>query len=149
MSKKSVDPFADEREERITTALESRGSYVEQTLTPTTENLVALAPPGSLVPYQRIADLSDDLSLCLLEEFQGIDLLIWRFDEWEGNEMGPFLTLEVSLASDPSQGHFLVNCGGKDVMRKVKSAFAKYDGPMVASFTKKRLSSGNSFWLLS
>ncbi len=159
------DPFAEEREERITTALE-RGTYVSQTLAPkteepgygdnagivhgTTSSLPASQPETGLLPYQRAADLTDDLSLHPLEDYQGLDLLVWKFDKWSGAEsMGPFMTLEVSLASDPSQGRFLVNCGGGDAMRKIENAFSKSDGPMLVELHKKRLANGNSFWVLS
>jgi hypothetical protein len=123
-----------------------RGTFVETALA-TSEPI-----QGELVPYTRVVDLSDDLKLEQLEDWQGVDLAIWRYDEWNG-DLGKYLTMEVSDGVEAP--HFLVNCGGTDAMRKIKAAFQAVEAkkatlPLVACFKKLSLAGGQrSFWLVS
>lgn len=158
-TKAKSDPFASEENQtvssqeyrqRIKEVLKSgeRGTFVETTLANTEIE-------GQIVPsYKRVTELSDDLQLVPLEELQGEDLCIWHYDEQKG-ELGDYLTLEVSLTRDLTERKFLVNCGGQDAIRKIKSAFGKVDIgeaslPLVAAFHKKLLAGGSrSFWVVS
>ncbi len=147
-----ADPFEEDRTARIKTALERDNTYVEATGLPKTYPLPE-PMSGSLLPYTRVADLGDDLRLVPLDDLQGQDLVLHDFQKWDG-ELGEFMTLEASLLSDPSAGHFLTNCGGAIAMKKVESAFQKVKdglaiGPLVARFSKIVTGSGRSFWQLS
>lgn len=158
-AKPKPDPFdnegtqsvsSEEYRERTKNVLKSseRGTFVETALAnnPVEDQI--------LPAYKRVTELSSDLQLVPLEELQGEDLCIWHYDEQKG-ELGDYLTLEVSLARDLTEHKFLVNCGGQDAMRKIKSAFGKVDTgeaalPLVAAFTKKLLAGGSrSFWVVS
>ena len=170
-AKSKSDPFDDETtqtvsseeyRERTKKVLKSseRGTFVETALSNSeyvdNSGIVHGKPiEGQIVPaYKRVTELSDDLQLVPLEEVQGEDLCIWHYDEQKG-DLGEYITMEVSLARDLTENKFLVNCGGQDAIRKIKSAFGKVDIgeatlPLVASFTKKLLAGGSrSFWLLS
>lgn len=108
--------------------------------------------------HVRVTELADDLSLKNLEDYQHQDLCIWAIDIHDSDlEIGAneYLTITVSLARDLTETQFLVNCGGTDVVRKLKSAFAKVANndvalPLVAQFHKKPLANGSrSFWVIS
>jgi hypothetical protein len=166
MKKESVtssveDPFADDRREthhkqRVKNALERPGSYVDQTLVnPMGGTAVTDVPlQGAIVPYTRVADLSDDLRLVPLEELQHQDLLIFRYDKYHSTENdADFLTLEAALLENP-EDRFLTNCGGQIAMRKIENAFQKIEEgkamhPLVAAFHKIQTNSGRSLWVLS
>jgi len=142
-----TDPFADEPTNQVVAPL----LRSERDTTPP-----ARQEPiqGQLTPYTRVADLSEDLALLNLEEFQGWDLLIFHYDIYHSTENdADFMTLEVAVASAPEQ-HFLVNCGGQNAMRKIKNAFDMVNQkkailPLVAAFRKIQTSSGRSLWVVS
>lgn len=165
------DPFADEektnaaydyalgavkRAERNIDFVETKMSPVEAAAMDADRKLGEVPVPyaqGELMAYTRIADLSDDLSLVSLEEIQGIDLIIWRYDKYHSAENNAdFFTLEVSSLTEPEK-RFLTNCGGQVAMRKIESAFEKIalgtaNPPLVAAFRKILTNSGRSFWVV-
>ena len=163
------DPFADEeptlgaidfkrlaitqtRRDKMAVKAAEKGTYVQETLTGTDLQRVD-AVSGEILPYTRVADLSDDLRLVQLEEIQGQDLVIWRFDKYHSAENdADFLTLEVSFIGN-LEDHFLTNCGGQSAMRKIEAAFAaveagKARGPLIAAFNKIPTNNGRTFWVL-
>lgn len=161
------DPFEEASQLQVLRRTE-RGTYVEQTMGK--QNSVkesAYLPeamtslPETSDPLQpviiygtRISELSDDLSLNKLEDYEGMDLVLYRYDKYHSAENdADFFTLEVALVSDP-ESRFLVNCGGQTAMRKIEQAFQKVElqqavPPLIACFTKVLTSSGRSFWVIS
>jgi len=160
-----LDPFADDLDpvgiapttqkgtgNKMAVKAAEKGTYVQETLVGTEVQRVD-AVSGEILPYTRVADLSDDLRLVQLEEIQGEDLVVWRFDKYHSAENdADFLTLEVSFIGN-LEDRFLTNCGGQSAMRKIEAAFAaveagKARGPLIAAFNKIPTNNGRTFWVL-
>lgn len=164
-----IDPFADNDELPTKTTTEERtktvatknataavrnaerGNYGD--VTGANSNLPTPAQEGQLMPYTRVADLSDDLRLIPLVEIQNIDLIIWKYNKYHSAENNAdFLCLEVSLVDAP-EDRFLTNCGGMSAIQKIEGAFEKIEaklavGPLIAAFEKIATNNGRSFWVL-
>lgn len=139
------DPFEDDRKEAVKSA--ERGTFIQETMKGQEMEQTAVQPlQGQLQVYPRLSDYQPGLSLVKLEEVVDTELLLWRVDFYNG-ESGEFATMELSLQVDPEQ-RFLCNCGGENVKRALKSAFAENTGPFAVEFYKVRTSVGREMWCM-